>query len=67
MTTDKERLVSVNNWNVMWVDYAIQYLKHTKAQFEIFETLGSKTADMIDDFITKLECLQCNYKIEEEN
>lgn len=66
MTEDKYRLVAANNWNVMWVDNAIQYLESTKAQFETFETLGCEAANMIDDFITKLECLKSDYKIEED-
>ena len=66
MTTDRDRQIAANNWNVMWIDHAIQYLEGAKSQLEVFETLGREASDMIDDCITKLECLKTDYKIEEE-
>lgn len=65
MTTDRDRIVAANHWNASWVDFAIRYLESTKSRFEIFETLGGEAADMIDDFITQLECLKTDYEIEE--
>ena len=65
MTTDKDRVIAANNWNASWVDFTIQYLESTKSKFEIFETLGSEAADMLDDFIEQLVCLKTNYEIKE--
>lgn len=66
MTTDRDRVVAANNWNAMWVKNTIEYLESTRSRFEIFETLGSEASDMIDDFITQLECLRTDYEIIEE-
>ena len=64
MTTDKERDVAANNWNLMHVDWLIEYAEKMKSSLELFEALGSVAADRIDGFITELECLKTDYSHE---
>ena len=66
MTTDRDRIVAANTWNVMWIENLIQDLESTKTRFERWERLGSEAQEVIDDFITRLECLKTDYQIKEE-
>lgn len=40
-------------------------MEKTKANLEVFENLGSEAMDMIDNYITELESLRNDYKIED--
>lgn len=64
MTTDIERKKSANNWNDMQIGFLIDYMEKTKSALEVFENLGSEASDMIDNYITELESLRTDYKME---
>ena len=66
MTTERDRVLAANNWNAMWVENIIRDLESTKSRFEGWEALGREAQDVIDDFITRLECLTTDYEIKEE-
>ena len=65
MTTDAERRKSANDWNDMQIGFLIDYMEKTKSALEAFESLGSEASDMIDNYITELESLRTDYKMEE--
>lgn len=65
MTTDAERIKSANSWNDIQIDFLIEYMEKIKSSLEVFETLGREASDMIDNYITELESLRTDYKIED--
>lgn len=65
MTTDIERKKSANNWNDTLIGFLIDYMEKTKSSLEVFESLGSEASDMIDNYITELESLRTDYRIED--
>ena len=67
MIADKEREIAANNWNLMHVDWLIEYAENMKSSLELFESLGAVAADRIDSFITELEALKTYYVQEVDN
>lgn len=65
MTTDIERKKSANNWNDMQIGFLIDYMEKTKSALEVFENLGSEASNIIDNYITELESLRTDYRMED--
>ena len=65
MTADVKRKKSANNWNDMQIGFLIDYMEKTKSALEVFESLGSEASDMIDNYITELESLRTDYRMED--
>lgn len=64
MITDAERRKSANDWNDMKIGFLIDYMEKTKSALEVFESLGNEASDMIDNYITELESLRTDYRME---
>ena len=64
MTTDNERRKAANNWNDMQISFLIDYMEKIKSNLEGFELLGSAAKDMIDGYITELESIRIDHKME---
>lgn len=63
MTTDFERQKAANDWNYMWIDFLIDYMKKVNSNLELFEHLGKEASDMIDAHIEDLESIKIKYKM----
>lgn len=61
---DKRRLEAANSWNDIQIRWLIEYMEKTKRSLERFEKLGEEANDLIDNYITELECLRNDYKME---
>ena len=61
---DKRRLEAANSWNDIQIRWLIEYMEKTKHSLERFEKLGEEANDLIDNYITELECLRSDYKME---
>ena len=61
---DKRRLEAANSWNDIQIRWLIEYMEQTKRYLEKFEKLGEEANDLIDNYITELECLRSDYKME---
>ena len=64
MTTDIERKRNANDWNDMQIEFLIDHMERTKTALEVFESLGSEASNMIDNYITELESLRVDYRLE---
>jgi len=64
MTTDIERKRSANDWNDIQIGFLIKNMERTKTALEVFESLGSEASNMIDNYITELESLRTDYRLE---
>jgi len=40
-------------------------MEKTKSALEVFENLGNEASDMIDNYITELESLRIDYRMED--